>query len=358
MDSEISSDDQSVKDDSDTTEDQSEFTETVSNSTSEQNGFKEEIPSTSKNSEAHTFLEKFLEVCTESLKDSKYADRIFPKFPQMRKKFKECEQIYSNPNFGRTVEGFTETAKVSAAEAVVSFQRLYSYLLDHIKGGSIEVSEENIAKIKKIEKTMKKLMKVIKTLEEAELNFDDEEDSTYMKLDRYSNRLNKVYNKYCQLLKTNPYAGRLSYEKIRFVHSNYDEINRAITKSYKHNKFPTYYDIEKCIRKCVIDNKLNLAEHEIKEESKHCFTKMGNLLQLRRKKELYEVHCGFISVNEDPANNDEELKKKLQENRVKGDQKLKDVVEKYVKMQESNVSVQISDSDSDDSNYKSSESED
>ncbi|XP_044265258.1 death domain-associated protein 6-like isoform X2 [Tribolium madens] len=312
-------------------------------------------PSTSKASEAHNLLEEFLDVCTKSMRDSKYADRVFPKYQKMRKSFNKCEEIHNDPNFHRTLQDFTESAKGSAPEAVVSFQRLYSYILDHIKGDSVEVPEENLPKIRKLEKTLKKLMKVIRRLEEAEVDFNDEEDSTYMKLDRYTDRLNKVYKKYCELLHRNPFAGRLLYEKIKFVHSKYNEINRAITKSYKHNRFPTYYDIEKCVRKCVKEHNLELSENEIREESKSCFTKMGNLLQMKRKKELYEVHCGFITLNEDPANKDQELKTKLQESRTQGDRKLQEIVEKYVKLQDGNVNIELSE-DSDDSDYKSSDS--
>nr|XP_008195331.1 PREDICTED: uncharacterized protein LOC662018 isoform X2 [Tribolium castaneum] len=312
-------------------------------------------PSTSKASEAHTLVEEFLDVCTKSMKGSKYADRVFPKYQKMRKSFNKCEEIHQDPSFHKTLQDFTESAKASAPEAVVSFQRLYSYLLDHIKGDSVEVPEENLHKIRKLEKTLKKLLRVIKRLEEAEVDFNDEEDSTYMKLDRYTDRLSKVYKKYCELLQRNPFAGRLLHEKIKFVHSNYNEINRAVTKSYKRNNFPTYRDIEKCIRKCVNEHNLGLSENEIREESKNCFTKMGNLLQMKRKKELYEVHCGFIALNEDPANKDQELKAKLQESRVLGDRRLQETIEKYVRMQENNVSVELSE-DSDDSQYESTDS--
>ncbi|RZC42560.1 Daxx domain containing protein [Asbolus verrucosus] len=313
-------------------------------------------PSTSTASEAHRLLDQFLETCAGSIRGSKYESRLLTKFPKMRKHFNNCNSLHEEPNLKQMLQEQIGSAKFSAPDAVISFQRIYSYLLDNINGTSIEISEENLRKIRKLERTCKLLLKKLKQLEETELDFSDESDSTYMQIDRYSQRLSKVYNKYCQLMKRSPHTGRLLYEKIRFVSSKYDEINRAITKAYKHNKFPTYYDVEKCVRNCTSKNNLPLTEADIKEESRNCFTKLGNLMQLRRKKELYEVHCGFITLSEDPANNDPELKSKLQESLVEGDKKMKEVVEKYVKLQDNNITVNMSE-DSDDSHYKSSESD-
>ncbi|XP_063905674.1 death domain-associated protein 6-like isoform X2 [Zophobas morio] len=313
-------------------------------------------PSTSKASDAHKLLDEFLETCAKSLKGSKYESKVLPKFPKIKNNFDKCDSIHGEPNLRKMLQEYISTAKISAPEAVVAFQRMYSYLLDNINGDAIEVPEEHLKKLKILEKTCKKLLKRLKILENAEVNFEDEDDSTYMQIDRYSKRLNQVYAKYCQLLERSPYAGRLLHERIQFVSSKYNEINRAITKSYKNNKFPSYHEIEKCIRKCVAKHNLGLSEGEIKEESKQCFTKMGNLLQMRRKKELYEVHCGFIALNEDPANTDENLKSKLQDSLQEGDKKMKQVVDKYAQMQENNVSVELSE-DSDDSNYKESDSE-
>ncbi|KAJ3638998.1 hypothetical protein MTP99_002325 [Tenebrio molitor] len=313
-------------------------------------------PSTSKASESHQLFDEFLEVCASSLKGSKYEDKVLPKFTKIRKNFNNCENIYDEPNLKSMLQQHTKTARLSAPEAVISFQRIYSYLLDNLNGISIEVPEENLALIKKLEKTCTVLMKKLKKLDETEVNFDDEEDSVYMQTDRYAQRLDQVYKKYCKLINKNPYAGRLFHEKIQFVSSKYNEINRAMTKLCKNNDFPTYYDVEKCIRKSVSKNNLSLSEGDIRAESRDCFLKMGNLLQMRRKKELYEVHCGFIALVEDPATKDQDLKNKLQESAHQAEKGLKEVVDKYVRLQENNVSVELSE-DSDDSHYKNSESD-
>lgn len=44
----------------------------------------------------------------------------------------------------------------------------------------------------------------------------------------------------------------------------------------------------------------------------HCFRKLGELLQIRRKRELYDTHSLYIEESaEDPANKDTELQRIL-----------------------------------------------
>lgn len=86
---------------------------------------------------------------------------------------------------------------------------------------------------------------------------------------RYINRLNKVYLKYCEYLESNPYAGRITFSKLNFVDSKYNEINRAISKNYKDNKkFPSYFEMESFIKKVLEQNNMELSDAEIKTESK------------------------------------------------------------------------------------------
>lgn len=47
---------------------------------------------------------------------------------------------------------------------------------------------------------------------------------------------------------------------------------------------------------------------------KHCFEAIGNLLQRRRKQDLYEVHSDYLIEN-DPAISNPELNDKLNANR-------------------------------------------
>lgn len=47
----------------------------------------------------------------------------------------------------------------------------------------------------------------------------------------------------------------------------------------------------------------------------HCFKKLGELLQTRRKRELYETHYLYVQDSaEDPAKNDSSLRSVLETN--------------------------------------------
>lgn len=87
---------------------------------------------------------------------------------------------------------------------------------------------------------------------------------------RYKERAKQLYDKYCELLNEDAYCDRITHKKIRFNKSKYDCINKTIRKRYKNNNtFPTYYDIDKLIRKCVERNKLEISSTELERESKY-----------------------------------------------------------------------------------------
>lgn len=311
--------------------------------------------STSTSSGVSDLVEQFILICDKHFESSRFAEKLQRKMIQVRENFSKCTGIHQDFNFKKMLLQEISAAEQSALCAVHSFQRIYTYLMDHVVGQTIEVEEDDMPKIKKLDKAMRLILKKIKQLENEEIDFSDEENSSYLQLERYTERLNKIHVKYCQLIKRNPHVGRLLYDKIQFVSAKHNEINYAITKLVKRNTFPTYYDVEKCVRKCVTESKLPLSEGDIKDESLLCFKRIGDLMQSRRKKELYEVHSASGSLNEDPALKDPELSKKLKISYEEGEKKLKEVIEAFVKKQENNVVVEDAvDPDSDDSNHKSS----
>lgn len=80
--------------------------------------------------------------------------------------------------------------------------------------------------------------------------------------------MKNVYAKYCEYIRRNPFSGRPIYDKISFVHSKYNEINQALSRKYRNSvHFPSYYEVEKYIKKTAEKAKLNLSEQEIKIES-------------------------------------------------------------------------------------------
>ncbi|KAJ8921663.1 hypothetical protein NQ315_010572 [Exocentrus adspersus] len=307
-------------------------------------------------SPAHSLLlENFLQVCEEKITSSQYEHLKDKQFPVLRKYYRKCgAKLGESTNFLKLVDENMVRAKKSPAAAVISFNEILQYVKEVVNTESVEVSEGHRIKLKKLEKMIKLLLMRIRQLENAEINFDDEEDSSYLQLDRYINRLNKVHKKYCELLEKNPYSGRITYEKLDFVDSEYNEINRAISKKYKNNqKFPSYYEMEEYIRKVVTDHTLDLSESKIKSESVRCFKKLGELLQNRRKKELYDAHYAYIRDSEDPAKIDVELDSTLKQNFTEGQIKIEKICEEYIVKEELGEEPVLSDEDS----VKSEESE-
>lgn len=78
-----------------------------------------------------------------------------------------------------------------------------------------------------------------------------------------------MYEKYCELVHEDTHLDRIIYKKLRFNKSKHECINKAIRRRYRNNDlFPTYYDIDKLIRKCVDRNRLEISATELEIESK------------------------------------------------------------------------------------------
>lgn len=131
-------------------------------------------------------LENFLKVCEENITNSQYEHLKHKQFLILRKYYNKCgAKLSESSNFVKLMEENTNRARKSAATAVISFNEIFQYVKEVVDTESIEVSEDHRIKLKKLEKTIKLLLLKIKHLENSELNFDAEEDSSYMQLDRY-----------------------------------------------------------------------------------------------------------------------------------------------------------------------------
>ncbi|XP_066256755.1 death domain-associated protein 6-like [Euwallacea similis] len=290
--------------------------------------------------ESRALLEAFLEIVKESLKSSTFEEMLPTKVPILEKYFKKSASHVNETMFQNLLKHNIESIKKApnsgaAKMAVIAFHKIFSHLKSHITATSIMVEEEHLPKVKKLEKIMKLLRKKIKHLEAAEVEFEEDGNSSYMILDRYQSRLKKVYAKYCVYIKRNPFSGRPVYDRISFVQSKYNEINQALSKKYNNSvHFPTYYEFEKFIRKIVTKHKLDLSEQEIKTESEKGFKYLGSILQKKRRQELYDSHLDFVEYTEDPASGDISLENTLRKNYREGKEKLDKFFLHYVDKQE------------------------
>jgi len=129
-------------------------------------------------------------------------------------------------------------------------------------------------KVKQVQHAMVKCELIIKKLEEAEVDFQDENDSAYIKVERYKQRMVELFNKLCELTGENADAGRAYLRPKHFSTTRIVVVDQAITnfinsKITLRNQmkkigaltndliFPDYRDILECVNRC--NEKKNLG---------------------------------------------------------------------------------------------------
>lgn len=169
-------------------------------------------------------------------------------------------------------------------------------------------------KIKQILHTMKKCEANIKRLEEEEVDFDDENDSNYIKVERYKRRMIELYNKLCELTGENADAGRVYLRPKHLNVTRIVAVDQAITnfinsKITRRNQmkqtgvltddliFPDYRDILECVNRC--NDKKNLGLDKRRRE------KMGKLhIVLNLFMSIFYLYNSFCcTFNPLPHNN-------------------------------------------------------
>lgn len=125
----------------------------------------------------------FLATCKKNLENTEY--NLNNQFDMLEQYYKKCDpKFVESDDFKKFIEINLKKAKVSSPQAVISFGEVFAHLKDLNKMGTVEVTKKNKLKLKKMEHTIKLLVKKIKELENADVDFSDEEDSSYIKLNR------------------------------------------------------------------------------------------------------------------------------------------------------------------------------
>uniref|UniRef100_A0A1A9W3Y2 Daxx histone-binding domain-containing protein n=1 Tax=Glossina brevipalpis TaxID=37001 RepID=A0A1A9W3Y2_9MUSC len=189
--------------------------------------------------------------------------------------------------------------------------------------------------IRKLNKALYILTKRIKALEQAEVEWDnDDEDSTFLQMERSKKRAYQIYEKICDLTGESKNAHRLVKKPIKFNGTRIPQFNKTLQAFINRTKeFPDYFDVMRMLEHCNRTYDLGLVNFEIKNIAEDAFIKVGKLLQTRRKTELYETLNYFAGSNKDPATHDPLLAAKLNENQ-QNQKKINDILEKYVRQQE------------------------
>ncbi|XP_008212057.1 death domain-associated protein 6 isoform X2 [Nasonia vitripennis] len=225
----------------------------------------------------------------------------------------------------------------------------------------IEISKQDMKKVKKIEKAIRICLKRIRELEEKEVDFDAEENSAYLQEDRYKRKLVELCNSLSdivgdRMLKKEIYKKQIRRKDIpgemtgistvdeaiiSFINTNIKQVNKL--KHIKHPYaiadyllVPDYPDILDCIVKCDKEKDLELTKKKMEQLAKTAFKSIGSYLKKQRVLESEEYISSFIdaTTEPDPAAKDPELNKRLQNNKKEGDKKLEEIFKKYVDKQE------------------------
>lgn len=149
------------------------------------------------------------------------------------------------------------------------------------------VSRGTREKIRQISRAMKRCEAVIRKLEEEEVDFNEENDSNYIKVERYKRRMVELYNKLCELTGENADAGRAYLRPKHLNVTRIVAVDQAITnfinsKITRRNEmkragaltdnliFPDYRDILECVDRCNNKKNLGLDEKRRKQMGKIC----------------------------------------------------------------------------------------
>nr|XP_014088076.2 daxx-like protein isoform X1 [Bactrocera oleae] len=187
--------------------------------------------------------------------------------------------------------------------------------------------------IKKLNKALYILTKRIEVLESAEVDWDDE-DSSYLQVERFKKRACQIYEKICDLTGESKNAHRLVKKPIHFNGTTYTQFNKTLQAYINRTKeFPDYFDVLRMLEHCNRQYDYALANFEMKRIAHDAFVKVGKLLQSRRKTDLYETVTHFTAHEKDPATIDALLQAKLSENQKKRT-RISDVIEKYAREQD------------------------
>ncbi|XP_034666036.1 protein piccolo [Drosophila subobscura] len=201
------------------------------------------------------------------------------------------------------------------------------------------IDKRTDAHIRRMNIALHRINKRIQALENAEVDWDDDDNSSYLTVERYKKRACEIYEKICDLTGESKSAFRQLKQPIRFEDSPYPQFNRTLSSFVNRmREFPDYHDVLQLLEHCNKMNDMGLASFEMKRIASDAFLSVGRLLQSKRKRDLYETANHFTGSVKDPAATDPELLAKLKENSKKHT-KISDVLAKYSREQDLNTEI-------------------
>ncbi|KAK3920141.1 Daxx-like protein [Frankliniella fusca] len=175
-------------------------------------------------------------------------------------------------------------------------------------------SDRNVMKIRKLNKALTKVQKTIQQLETKEVDWDDDDDSSYIMLQRYKDRAVKIFNKICDITNESKAAG--NNVKVHFSETPFPEVNKCIQQFVNETRqFPDFVDICEVMKDANEKNNLKLSDREIQDYAEKAFKSIGKELQRQRIHGHTESLLALIEGSIDPADTDKELHEELNKNK-------------------------------------------
>lgn len=217
--------------------------------------------------------------------------------------------------------------------------------------------------LRKLNKMLQMLNERIHKLEEMEVtsSSDGESENVYCLLDRHRTRAAKIYSKICELEGKAAHAGRATLQKFHFSGtSGYTKIEHALERYFNKTRlFPDFLDVKKLIEITVEKEKLQISPTQIHNIAQSVFLEFGNKLQRMRKCDDYTMLVDYLDDGtKDPALDNEELFRKLEDNK-KNRKKEEEILAQFVKKEaelKSSGEIKTDDEDAADNDSEGDES--
>lgn len=129
-----------------------------------------------------------------------------------------------------------------------------------------EADKKKTIRIQRLSEALCSLQRRIKKCEEAEVDWDDENNSKYLMTERFKQRACDIYNKLCDLTGESRSAERIVKKPIKFIGTSYPEFNRKLEKFINETKaFPDMFDVLRIMDHCSkhYNYRLNVSERKI-----------------------------------------------------------------------------------------------
>jgi len=202
---------------------------------------------------------------------------------------------------------------------------------------------------RKLQKALEQCANEIHKLENAEIDFDDEENSVYILEAKYKKRYMAIYRKLAEYDSKPVNLDRQEDKDFKFEESKFPEINTKITKFVNRSKeFPDFIDIKELVKDH--GSRIKWSEKQIHGEAEKIFQAVGKKLIRRRRLDEYDTSSSYIKdTTIDPARKDASLDSKLKSQTSEGKKKIQKVFEEFVEKQYQDKEKGIEESGSDSS---------